>query len=171
MTSPYQNTPSQKTFNMNYLRFLRGAYCIPLLGGLVACNVTTELYEVTLEGSIQNDGSPSVPGAVTVALFHASSGEGDLAHPLELIERFELDGPGDFSHVFLYPLEVGEGLVVYAWQDLDGDGILCAPGQTLEVAGLVEVNPFPAHSVLISLSLGSPCAGPESLYPPGATAF
>lgn len=161
------STSAPKLININKLRPARWTLVLPLLCGLLACNTTSELYEVSLEGSIQNSVSPSVPGIVTVTLYHASSGEGELAHPLEFIERFELDAPGDFSHAFLYPLDVGEGLVVYAWQDLDGDGILCAPDQTDEVAGVVEVSPFPAHAVVISLSMDAPCAGPEALFPPG----
>ena len=47
-------------------------------------------------------------------LYHAWSLQGELRHPLQLIETFEA-APGAFSHAFDYPEQEGEGLIVYAW--------------------------------------------------------
>jgi hypothetical protein len=56
--------------------------------------------------------------------------------------------------------------VVYGWLDVDGDGVLCAPGAAPEPAGAVEVDGFPAHALGFSLALGSACAGASALWPP-----
>jgi hypothetical protein len=107
----------------------------------------------------------AAPGPVFVDFHHAEVGEGLLAHPLGLIESVDVDGPGGFLHPLLYPAHAGEGLVVYAWQDLDGDGLLCAPGTEHELAGLTTARvdgPFDAVAVVRP---SVPCAGAERLIP------
>jgi len=134
------------------------------LGGCI--NEETRLYEIELDGQVAvTDGAPSA-GAVHLE-FHVAKtfGEGELAHPLGEFDRRTLAGVGPVRETLLYPLDVGDGLVVYGWLDSDGDGILCAPGQTEEPAGLVRVRGFPAHALSFSLTLRTPCVGPESLYP------
>lgn len=133
-----------------------------VVGGCL--NQTTRLREVELSGEISAPEGAS-EGPLTVELQHAWSGEGALRHPLEPIESFSLDGPGPYSWTLLYPEEGGEGLVVYAWMDGDGDGALCSPEQEEEWAGLTEVQDFPAFSVVADLALDAACAGPEALYP------
>ncbi|MRG93507.1 hypothetical protein [Polyangium spumosum] len=134
---------------------------------LAGCiNEETRLYEVVLEGEVGvAPGAPS-EGAVHLQ-FHVARtfGEGDLAHPLGEFDRRTIAGVGPVRETLLHPRDVGEGLVVYGWLDSDGDGIHCAPGQTEEPAGLVEVAGFPAHALSFSLTLSAPCVGPESLYP------
>ena len=98
---------------------------------------------------------------------HAESGAGRFTHPLGEFAAFpELGEPGAELRVTARaPVDEGEGLVVYAWLDVDGDGILCAPGVTDEPAGLVEVDLFPAHALSFTLTLTATCSGPEALYP------
>jgi len=133
---------------------------------LSACvNDDTILYEVNLSGTIDvAEGSPS-SGQVHVEVLHASSGKRVLSYPLRPITEFELDELGELEESILVPLEQGEGLVVYAWLDHDGDGALCAPGAAPEPAGLVELKDFPAHALEVELVLTEPCAGAEILYP------
>lgn len=100
----------------------------------------------------------SVPVEGTVELHAAWAGEGDLRHPLELLATLE----GPVAGEVLLP-EIDEDLVVYAWQDLDGDGLHCAPGVDDELAGLVVV-PFD-FEVLAELVLDTACVGPERLFP------
>ncbi|MDI1484401.1 hypothetical protein [Polyangium sp. y55x31] len=138
-----------------------------LVFALAGCiNEDTRLYEIELDGQVAvPNGAPST-GAVHLE-FHVAQtfGEGDLAHPLGVFETRTVAGVGPVRETVLYPLDEGDGLVVYGWLDRDGDGVLCAPGQTEEPAGLVKLAGFPAHTLSFSLSLGTPCVGPESLYP------
>jgi len=140
-----------------------GLLCLGLAGCI---NGDVHLYEFVLDGQVSvPDGAPSV-GAVHLE-FHVaeSQGVGDLAHPLGLFDERTLGAIGPLRQELLYPKEMGRGLVVYGFLDLNGDGLLCAPGQPEEPAGLVEVAAFPAHQVSMSLVLDKPCVGPESLYP------
>ncbi|MCA9636860.1 MAG: hypothetical protein KC420_12605 [Myxococcales bacterium] len=134
------------------------------LGGCV--NDDVHLYEVTLRGEIQVPRGGPYSGHVHLELRHARSGEGGLAYPLRRITTIELDGVGPFEETFLVPTDEGEGLVAYAWLDRDGDGLLCAPGTSDELAGLREVDGFPAHALEVTILLEHPCAGAEILYAP-----
>ena len=127
---------------------------------LLSCTTTT-LYEVRVSGLVTGEGS----GAVEVQLHAGSQGEGELAHPLGELERFEVELGQDWEHTLLYPWDDSTGLVVYAWLDRDADGVLCAPGADPEPSGLVEVADFPAHEVDVELELDASCEGPEGLYP------
>lgn len=120
---------------------------------------------VTVQGQITS--GPGATGPVRVRLYHAWSLEGDLRHPLQFIDEFQTS-PGAFSHDFDYPLDIGEGLVVYAWQDLDGDGVFCTPTFREELAGLTEAAEFPADTVTVEIVLVQPCAGPDWFYPAAA---
>lgn len=117
---------------------------------LIACASSTEtLRAVHLE----------VPVEGHVEVHAAWAGEGALRHPLKLLAQ--LEGPVDEE--ILLP-EIDEDLVIYAWEDLDGDGVHCALGVDDELAGAVEV-PFD-FDVLAEPVLDTPCVGPERLYPP-----
>lgn len=105
------------------------------------------------------------PGAtVHLSVYHAWTGTGELRYPLEIVEGFET-GLGTSAFSLDYPVELGEGLVVYAWLDADGDGINCTPTARGDLADLVEVEPFPSQQVSASLFLDAPCAGPDWFFP------
>ena len=144
--------------------------CVLALGLLpvlaLACfSADRRLYEVELTGQVALGPGFDGPGRVHLEVHHARTGDGPLARPLALIDAFELDGPGPFTERVLVPLDEGDGLVVYAWHDRDGDGHLCALGAPPEPAALIEVVDFPAHQVSLALLLDAPCAGPEALVP------
>lgn len=148
--------------------------CVSLVA-LLACTLSMLLaacgeapqpkMAVTVQGEVIGD--PDQTGPVRVRLYHAWSLEGELRHPLQFIEEFET-APGAFRHEFDYPLDIGEGLVVYAWQDLDGDGVFCTPAFRDELAGLTVAAEFPADTVTVDIRLVQPCAGPDWFYPPAA---
>ena len=101
---------------------------------------------------------------VHLSVHHAWSGTGELRYPLEIVERWETNlGSSTFS--FDYPVEGGEGLVVYAWVDSDGDGVHCTPTVHGDLADLVEIEEFPSERVSASLLLETPCAGPDWFFP------
>ncbi len=45
----------------------------------------------------------------------------------------------------------GVWLAVYAWHDADGDGVLCLPDGGEELSGLVAVEEFPSHEVVVEV--------------------
>ena len=138
----------------------RAAWLALGVGGGMACS-PTRLLEVQVQGEISGDPG----GPAEVWFLHAEVGEGELATPLGLIEKAWVDDPSDWSHTLLYPEEGGEGLVVYAWEDLDGDAVFCGLGAPEERAGLTEIADFPAFDVSVSIALTVACLGPEGMYP------
>lgn len=119
---------------------------------------------IEVRGEIRLPPGAEPRGKVYVNLYHAWALQGELRHPLQLIESFEA-APGAFSHRLAYPEGAGEGLVVYAWADLDGDAVLCTPSVREDVAGLAEVRGFPADAVTVTVDLTEPCRGPDWFYP------
>ena len=119
---------------------------------------------VNISGSIAAPPGVDPGGKVSVSLYHAWALEGDLRHAVEYIESFETTF-GSYSHEFSYPLDRGEGLLIYAWADLDGDGVLCTPDVRIDIAGLTEVTDYPAESVTADIELTAPCAGPDWFFP------
>lgn len=117
---------------------------------------------VKLTGTVA---APGLDGTVTVQLYHAWALSGDLRHPLQFIEEFRARPNQPFEHAFDYPEARGEGLVVYAWLDTDGDEVLCTPSFREELAGLTVVDDFPADTVAANIVLTEPCRGPDWFYP------
>jgi hypothetical protein len=119
---------------------------------------------VELNMEIQLPPGVTTAGRVYVSLFHAWSLKGELRHPLQLIESFEA-APGAVSHRFEYPENDGEGLIAFAWADVDGDGVDCTMTSRRDLSGLAEVPGFPADRLSVSLNLTEPCRGPDWFYP------
>ena len=142
------------------------------IGALVfACSEAPPPTPVAVELSVEILAPEAVAPSATVFLsvYHAWAGEGDLRHPLEIIESFQTK-LGTSTFRFNYPVEGGDGLVVYAWVDTDGDGIHCTPTARRDLADLAEISKFPSEQVSVSLSLEAPCAGPDWFFPgPAAT--
>jgi hypothetical protein len=122
---------------------------------------------VELTGEIRLPPEAGTGGKIYVSLFQAWSLQGELRHPLQLIESFET-APGAFSHKFKYPEKDGEGLIVFAWVDVDGDGVHCTMTSRRDLSGLSEVTAFPADRVSVTVTLAEPCRGPDWFYPPVA---
>jgi len=134
-----------------------------LIAGCSAPEVQTT--RVTVSGNIQVADGVSSDGVVHIALYHAWALDGVLRHPVEFIESFDSE-VGSFSVDVDYPVDKGEGLLVYAWIDLDGDGVLCTPTGRNDLAGLTEAEGFPAAEVTVNVWLVAPCAGPDWFFPP-----
>lgn len=109
---------------------------------------------------------PGVEGPVEVRLFQAWSLDGELRHPLQLIEIFPAEANTTFTHTFEYPMDMGEGLAVFAWIDTDGDGIHCTPTVREDLSGLSAVESGPPDEVELEVRLTAACRAPGWFYPP-----
>ena len=132
----------------------------------IGCSSITNEKRVRIDGRI--DTTDDLPGGVTyVSVHHAWLGEGLLRHPMAFIDATTVEQPGDLDVTFDIPMDAGgEGLVLYAWHDRDGDGVLCSiDGDRGERTGAVAVTPWPTYSATVELTLAVPCAGPETFAP------
>jgi hypothetical protein len=120
---------------------------------------------IEISGEIRLPPDVNPVGKVYVSLFHAWALQGNLRHPLEPIETFE-SAPGAFTHRLNYPEGAGEGLVVYAWADVDGDGVQCTPTARDDLSGLTEAAGFPADRVSVVVNLTEACRAANWFYPP-----
>jgi len=119
---------------------------------------------VSISGTIAAPPGVASDVKAFVSLYHAWSLEGDLRHAVEFIDSFEAQ-IGSYSHEFSYPLDRGEGLLIYAWLDVDDDGVLCTPDVRVDIAGLTEVTSYPAAEVSADIEIVAPCAGPDWFFP------
>jgi hypothetical protein len=131
-----------------------------VVAGTGCLNEDLTFYVTDLTVQVQTGAT----GPVTLVAHHASQGDGALQHPLGPIDEAEFD-TDLIQWTVAYPLHAGTGLVLYGWQDVDGDGALCAPGAEPEPSGLVEVVEFPAFALDVTLPLDALCRGAEALYP------
>ena len=90
--------------------------------------------EITISGEVIIDSTLSF-SEINFSIFHAISGIGFQEHPLYEIESFTSKSK-NFNHTFVYDSAGNTGLVVYAWIDLDQDGILCTPVSRIDLAGV-----------------------------------
>lgn len=145
-----------------WVRACAGGMCAILLG----CGAPeVPPMPVSISGSINAPDGVAIDGKVYINVYHAWALDGELRHPVEYIESFEAI-VGRFSIEFAYPLDKGEGLLVYAWLDNDNDGVLCTPSDRNDLAGLTEVDSFPAAEVTVQIELTAACAGPDWFFPP-----
>lgn len=162
------HTPPREKIQRPRLAALRPLAASLLLLAFGCINDDVQLYEVTVRGRAIAPAWSTSNGALHLEFHHQlRTGRGALAHPLgEFDTRTEdvTSLPAPFQETVLYPTQAGQGLIVYGWLDVDDDGVLCAPGQTEEPAGLVVVPDFPRHQANIDLLLNTPCAGAERLY-------
>jgi hypothetical protein len=149
-------------FKLSRLAVLNVAIVSLLTGCGGEPEVRTE--PVQLSGRIIVAAGLPADGTVEVRLFHAWALAGELRHPLAEIGSFETV-VGEYAHDFDYPVDAGEGLVVYAWLDRDGDGVHCTPTERIDAAGLTEVTDFTPGAVTADVEIVSPCASPGWFYP------
>lgn len=148
------------------IKTLRAACATVLAATLVAaCSETPpETRSLKINGTLQMPAGTAPSGELHVMAYHAWTGSGELRHPLLFMGEFSTS-PADFSGNIEYPAGAGEGLVIYAWMDADGDGVLCTPQNDTELSGLTEVAAFPADEVSVELSLSENCKAPNWFFP------
>ena len=164
---PTVKTRGFSTFSLLTMRAARTAAPVLIAGLCFGCAgeeppAPPIPVDLTVEIAAAGDIDPAA--SVRLSVYHAWTGTGDLRYPLEIVEGFEtVLGTSSFS--FDYPVEGGEGLVVYAWVDADGDGANCTPTVRGDLADLVEIEDFPSETVSASLMLETPCVGPDWFFP------
>lgn len=138
---------------------------LPALSGCV--RDTQQFHEIALDLTLTRSDLYPGDGPVELQALGGLCGDPGLTYPRCEIDRLWLEGGDPASWTVLVPQEVvdsGGGLLVYAWTDQDGDGVLCAPGVE-EPAGISEVPGFPAFAAEVEIRFDQPCAGPEIAVP------
>ena len=168
MMTPQRNECARGVSIARASRFSCARATIPVFFAVMCfgCGAEEPPPPIPVDVSVTIDAPEGIDRAATVhlSLYHAWTGAGDLRYPLEIIKSYELPF-GSFNFRFDYTAEGGDGLVVYAWVDADGDGINCTPTARADLADLVEVEGFPSQQVSVSLMLETPCAGPDWFFP------
>jgi hypothetical protein len=124
----------------------------------------TVVQQVDISGTIATaDGHD---GPVQLEAYQAWAGDDDLRYPMRFIADTRVATPGDFTMSVELPVEEGEGLVLFGWQDRDGDETHCAPGVSDELSGVVVVSEGDVEDVVdADLVLDVACVGATRLYP------
>ena len=132
---------------------------------IVSCSDTKDsLEKITISGEIALAETIKTYQPINLTIFHAISGIGFQEHPLYEIESFTSDQL-TFQHTFDYDGEGNRGLLVYAWVDLDGDGINCTPVSRTDLAGIAVNEEFPKTNEVFKVEIKTPCVGPDWFYP------
>ena len=142
-------------------------YFICLLSAVLLINACSESepegQEITISGQIITS-EDSQGKTFNLSIFHAQSGIGFQQHPLYEIESFTSQSP-NFNHTFLYNSSGNSGLVVYAWLDIDEDGIMCTTQSRNDIAGIDLNENFPNSNQSFTITLTQQCVGPDWFYP------
>lgn len=134
---------------------------------LVACSEPSrEMRSMEVSGTVI--APPGVEGPVEVRLFVEWALEGNLRHPLQLIEIFPAEAGKPFTHRFDYPVYQGTGLAVFAWIDTDGDGIHCTPTVRNDLSGLAIAENGDSDAATVTVNLTEPCRAPGWFFPPAS---
>ena len=128
---------------------------ICLLSAVLLINACSESEpegdEITITGEIITS-EDSQGKSFNLSIFHAQSGIGFQQHPLYEIESFTSQSQ-TFNHTFLYNSSGNTGLVVYAWLDVDQDGIMCTTQSRNDVAGIDLNEDFPNSNQSFTIEL------------------
>jgi hypothetical protein len=127
-----------------------------------------QMREVTISGSATLPDGTNPPGTLHVQAYFAWTGEGELRHPLGELGGFTGQSAG-FRGTVSYPAGGGEGLVIHAWLDADGDGVHCTPANRSEPAGIAVVEAIPEGEARVSIALTENCAAAYWFFPPKAS--
>lgn len=128
--------------------------------------VITVVQPTEISGTLASADGHDGPVCLEAYQAWAGADQGDLRYPMQRVGRRWVDTPGDYSMSVELPVEDGEGLVLFAWQDRDGDGLHCAPGVDDELSGVTVVSEGDVPEVVeADLVMDSLCAGATRLFP------
>lgn len=121
-----------------------------------ACLPPESVRIVQVQGDVVSDSE----GPVEIWFLHTHWGEGMLKTKNMVIETQWFDGPGTIDRELVIPQTHGEGLSLYGWQDVNGDGEHCRPGSAPEPSGLIETDEPDSLVRSATLQLDQTCTGP-----------
>ena len=134
-------------------------FLVPLLAG--GCTDTTELSLLRVSGTVVLP--QGAAGDINLIAFQVHSLTGELSHPLQRIEQWQSPTTA-FAHDIQYPITQGEGIAVFAWLDVDGDGVHCTPEFRDEPAGLAVADTIDGN-INFTVELTTNCVGADWFYP------
>ena len=134
------------------------------LFGVLACyNQVMHFQRVDISGVLTSQSDILKP--IYLSAHHAWFGEGSLRVPASEFDSMLWREGDSFSWTIDVPLlDEAEGLLLYAWQDLDGDGVFCGFDAEDEYSDLVEVLDFPTFEATVVLNLTRRCQPSENLW-------
>lgn len=130
---------------------------------LSACiNETIRFRRVEITGTLSSEDATST---MYVSAHHGWYDTDLLAHPAAMFDQAQFE-PGSFSWTIDIPMPetYAEGLLIYVWQDTDGDEVFCGLNGDEEYSDMVSIEDDTIFSVDVQLTPQYACAAPETLY-------
>ena len=129
-----------------------------LLLGCISQEINYKQYNFSIE----------VTNATPEASHHATLlfewfGEGPLRYPMYPLEETSFPNEKINSWEVLVEQELGEGLAIYVWEDVDGDDVLCSLDNRTERSGLLIFDDSKLDNTL-EVELTGECLGFERLF-------
>ena len=128
-----------------------------------ACiNETVRYRRVEIFGTLSSE---DVESTMFISAHHGWYDTELLAHPAALIDQNQFE-PGEFSWTVDIPITdtYSEGLLIYVWQDTDGDEIFCGLNGDEEYSDMAYVADDTTFEVDVRLTPNYACLSPEILY-------
>ena len=127
----------------------------------VGCSNSEELQPIRISGNVLLPEGAS--GQIHLIAFQASSLAGELKHPLHRIAEWQSSSTA-FERDIGYPVSLGQGIAVFAWLDVDGDGVHCTPEFREEPAGLTVQHEID-EPITLTVELTTNCVAADWFYP------
>ena len=129
-----------------------------VMAGCISQEIPFKEYDISLQVVDSKEGVTHY-----ATILYEWFGEGDLRYPMYPIDETSFDGDTLISWLPLVEQGEGEGLVVYIWEDVNGDGVLCSLDNGEERTGLVILDES-EFVVDIEIELTHQCLGFELMY-------
>ena len=131
-----------------------------ILFGLACISQEIDFKEYDISVEISN---PTQGASHNVMLLHEWIGEGVLRYPMYPLEEYYFEGETLESWTVLVEQNVGEGLALFVWEDLDGDEVHCGIDKEEERSKLILVDET-THIIDTTIELEESCLGFERQY-------
>ena len=129
-----------------------------IVGGCISQEISFIEYDISLQVVDSKEGATH-----QATILYEWFGEDELRYPMYPIDDISFDGAVLDSWLPMVEQGEGEGFVVYVWEDLNGDGVLCSLNGSEERTGLVILDE--SEFVFdIDIELTHQCLGFELMY-------
>ena len=132
-----------------------------LLFAMVGCisqEISFREYDISLQIVDPKEGATH-----HATILYEWFGEGALRYPMYPIDETSFDGDTLTSWLPLVEQGEGEGLVLYIWEDVNGDDVFCSLDNGEERTGLVILDES-EFFVDVEIELTHQCLGFELMY-------